>query len=187
MSEHDLKYYLELPYTVVIRKDEEGDYLARIEELAGCTADGPTPEDALKALSEIQRAWLEEAIEAGQPIPEPQAEAGLPSGKWVQRVPRSLHRKLAKMAKSEGVSLNHLVSTILAESAGARMFAVTARASIWEETAKAVRWELIDAGSRASSRRPLLTRLGRATRIQEKPFDRAKRSHAKAEKFEYLQ
>lgn len=37
------------------------------------------------------------------------------SGRWVQRVPKHLHQKLANTAKSQGVSLNMLVATMLAE------------------------------------------------------------------------
>ncbi len=40
------------------------------------------------------------------------------SGKWVQRVPRSLHARLTKQAKREHVSLNILVVSILSESLG---------------------------------------------------------------------
>ena len=38
------------------------------------------------------------------------------SGKWVQRVPKSIHLRLVNKAREEGVSLNTLVITILAES-----------------------------------------------------------------------
>ncbi len=41
-----------------------------------------------------------------------------PSGKWVQRVPRSLYLKLTVLAKAEGVSLNQFVTAVLAEAAG---------------------------------------------------------------------
>lgn len=121
MTEHRVEYYMDLPYTIVIRKDDEGDYVAKVEELKGCIADGRTPEEALKSLTEVQSAWFEEAIEAGQAIPEPCVEADLPSGKWVQRVPRSLHHKLSKVAKADGASLNHFVTTILAEAVGLRV------------------------------------------------------------------
>lgn len=38
----------------------------------------------------------------------------------MQRVPRSLHARLALRAKQEGVSMNALVSTFLAEGLGRR-------------------------------------------------------------------
>ncbi|MGA3261173.1 MAG: type II toxin-antitoxin system HicB family antitoxin [Bryobacteraceae bacterium] len=114
-EKHDLAYYMALPYTKLLRPDEDGDIVARIVELPGCSAHGENEAEALKNLQEAQRLWLEDSIEAGDPVPEPEKEAPLPSGKWVQRVPRSLHRHLAKTAKSEGVSLNQLVTSLLSE------------------------------------------------------------------------
>jgi antitoxin HicB len=46
-----------------------------------------------------------------------EAEGG---GQWRQRVPKSLHAALARRAEKEGVSLNALVTAILAESLGRR-------------------------------------------------------------------
>ncbi len=40
------------------------------------------------------------------------------SGKFVLRVPRSLHRNLCRIAKQEGVSLNHLCVALLSCSVG---------------------------------------------------------------------
>jgi antitoxin HicB len=114
----NLEYYLSRHYGVSLRQDEEGYWIGKIEELPGCVAHGETPTQALEMLEDVKQAWLEDAIEAGDQIPEPIEEEVLPSGKWLQRVARSLHKKLAKMAKKEGVSLNHLVATLLAEAAG---------------------------------------------------------------------
>lgn len=47
------------------------------------------------------------------PVPRP-SEGGL-SGKWVQRVPKSLHARLTRRAKAEGVSLNTLVLSMILE------------------------------------------------------------------------
>ncbi len=115
-----LKEYLQLPYTVIVRKDEDGDYVARVDELRGCSAHGKTPQEALGNLEEAQELWITDCIESGQPVPEPAIEEPLPSGKWVQRVPRSLHRKLSALAKREGVSLNQLVTSMLSEAVGSR-------------------------------------------------------------------
>ena len=53
------------------------------------------------------------------PVPEP-GSGGSYSGKFIQRVPKSLHARLAARAKQEGVSMNTLVNTFLAESLGQR-------------------------------------------------------------------
>ncbi len=116
----NLKEYLQLPYTVILRKDEDGDYVARVDELRGCSAHGKTPQEALASLEEAQELWITDCLESGQPVPEPAVEEPLPSGKWVQRVPRSLHRKLSTLAKREGVSLNQLVTSLLSEAVGLR-------------------------------------------------------------------
>ncbi|OFW10614.1 MAG: hypothetical protein A3G20_06675 [Acidobacteria bacterium RIFCSPLOWO2_12_FULL_59_11] len=116
----DIQYYLSLPYTVILRRDEEGDYVARIEELPGCSTHGKSPQEALENLEEAKTAWIEDCLKQGDPIPEPETEEALPSGKWVQRVPRTLHRELARLAKQEQVSLNQLVTSILSEAVGAR-------------------------------------------------------------------
>lgn len=122
----DLKYYLSLPYTVILRPDEESVWVAKIEELDGCVAHGTTQAEAITILDEIKVAWLEEALEIGDSIPEPVNLEGLPSGKWLQRVPRSLHKKLTRLATAEEVSLNQLVTAILAEAVGTKMEATRA-------------------------------------------------------------
>ena len=63
--------------------------------------------------------WIVAAKEMGRDIPEPSSIDKF-SGKWVQRVPKSLHMKLALEAKKEGVSLNTLAISILAEGLGKR-------------------------------------------------------------------
>jgi len=54
----------------------------------------------------------------GDPIPQP--GAGGESGKFVARVPKSLHTRLAARAEQEGVSMNTLVVSLLAEGVAAR-------------------------------------------------------------------
>jgi antitoxin HicB len=110
--------YLDLPYAIILRLDDEGDWTAEIDELEGCAAHGDTQAQALSRLEEAKRLWIHEALENGQPVPKPSASEALPSGKWLQRVPRSLHKNLARLAKVEGVSLNQLVTTILSAHVG---------------------------------------------------------------------
>jgi antitoxin HicB len=115
-----LNDYLKLPYTVTLRPDEDGVWVARVEELEGCIAHGNTQAEALAIVEEAKAAWIEDALEAGDPVPVPEQEENLPSGKWLQRVPRSLHKKLGDLAKKEQVSLNQLVTSILAEAIGSK-------------------------------------------------------------------
>jgi len=137
----DLNYYLHLPYTITLRPDSDDGVVARVEELPGCSTDGATVSEAVEKLDDLKRAWIEDAIEAGHSVPEPSPEEELPSGKWVQRVPRSLHRRLSMAAKKEGVSLNTLVSTVLSEAMGVR---AERKASVQSNAVSAVEIEVQD-------------------------------------------
>lgn|SRR5271165_3384807 len=118
--------YMSLPFTIVLKKDDEGDYVSRVEELPGCVAHGNSEVEAVQQLKRMQELWIRDCLEAGDRVPEPKEEQELPSGKWVQRVPRGVHKRLAENAKSEGVSLNQLVTAILAEALGASSAAAKA-------------------------------------------------------------
>lgn len=116
-----LQEYMSLPYTIILRRDKRDEiFVARVEELPGCSAHGDTEQESLSNLRDNMEAWIGDCIDSGDAVPEPAAEIELPSGKWLQRVPRSLHLKLIRLAKQEGVSLNQLVTSALAEAAGGR-------------------------------------------------------------------
>ena len=51
----DLAYYMALPYTIVLRNDEERDTISRIEELPGCVAHGANATKSLARLREAPR------------------------------------------------------------------------------------------------------------------------------------
>lgn len=115
----DATYYEGLPYTITVRKDDEGDFVARIPELPGCVAHGESESVAIENLRTVQKLWIEEALSAGLTIPEPEADQ-MPSGKWVQRVPRRLHKELVAAAKRDNISLNHMVTSMLSEALAVR-------------------------------------------------------------------
>ena len=112
-----------LKYPTVVRElnaEEGGGFLAEIPDLPGCASDGATVEEAIANVAKAADEWIAAAREMGRPIPEPfNVEAY--SGKWVQRVPKSLHAKLAMEARREGVSLNALATSLLAEGLGKRL------------------------------------------------------------------
>ena len=67
----NLDYYLSLPYTIVLKRDDEGDFVAKIEELDGCMSHGANEAEALGNLKEMQAVWLQDCLESGDAIPEP--------------------------------------------------------------------------------------------------------------------
>ena len=105
-------------YAVVVEplSNEDGaGWLASVPALPGCFGDGETRAEALEdALNAIEE-WKDAARALGRDVPGPAA-----LGQWRQRVPRSLHDKLRRLAESEGVSLNQLVTSLLAEAVGRR-------------------------------------------------------------------
>jgi antitoxin HicB len=100
-------------YRVALQYDPDGYWIAEHPELPGCKADGVTAQEALSSLDISRELWIECSLANGLEVPEPQ-EAPLYSGRFVLRIPKSLHRDLANEAEAEGVSLNSLVSNVLA-------------------------------------------------------------------------
>jgi antitoxin HicB len=94
---------------------EGGGYMASAVELPGCVATGETEAEALEELRDAIHSWILTARDFGDEIPPP-ASSHHYSGKFVVRVPTSLHRSLALRASVEGVSLNQLVSILLSGS-----------------------------------------------------------------------
>ena len=104
----NLEYYMSLPYNKIIQEvhDESGHYIyGKIMELDGCQSTGDTLEELVNNLTEAMEGHIEVMLENKIEIPEPIKEESL-SGKFVIRVPKSLHRRLVMEAEKEGVSLN---------------------------------------------------------------------------------
>lgn len=106
-------------YPFVVRKlpnEEGGGYLAEYPDVPHCIADGKTPEEAIHNGREALEACLATLAEFGKRIPTPGSTTS--SGQWRQRVPKSLHARLVERAGREGVSLNTLVTALIAEGMG---------------------------------------------------------------------
>ena len=100
--------YMKLPYNYIIQPihDESGDYFyGRVMELDGCQSTGSNFEDAYANLREAMEGYIETKLENGFDVPEPVASNGF-SGKFVLRIPKTLHFRLSVEAEKEGVSLN---------------------------------------------------------------------------------
>jgi antitoxin HicB len=113
--EKTVEYYMSLPYTRELIKEPEGGWFIRIKELPGCMSQGDTVEDAMTMIEDAMCGWLDVSLEDGDEIPEPKLDEDY-SGKFVVRVPRSLHRQLAETAEREGVSLNQFINVALARA-----------------------------------------------------------------------
>ena len=104
----NVKKYLKLPYNYIIQPitDESGSYFyARVLEFDGCQSTGETFEEAYKNIKEAMKGWIEAKLEGGFEVPLPVGYENF-SGKFIVRIPKSLHYKLTVEAEQEGVSLN---------------------------------------------------------------------------------
>ena len=112
-----LKHYLSLNYPIeLVRDTEQGGFFANHPDLPGCAAQGETAEEAVANLDGARELWIEARIEDSLPISLPLTEE--PSGKILVRMPRGIHAELAKLASRQGVSLNLLINSILAQYVG---------------------------------------------------------------------
>ncbi|MBI5919314.1 MAG: type II toxin-antitoxin system HicB family antitoxin [Nitrosomonadales bacterium] len=106
-----------------LSQPEGGGFLITFPDLPGCMSDGATEIEAIANGRDAFLAWISARLDAGKEIPQPSYRPdSLPdvSGRFVTRLPKSVHAKLAERAKAEGVSLNTLVLTFVAEGLGRR-------------------------------------------------------------------
>jgi predicted RNase H-like HicB family nuclease len=118
--------------------EEDQGYIALCSEFKHLSAFGGTPDEALRELDEVLEAALEIHAEEGWPIPRPEPPPepeGLPSGRFVTRLPKTLHARLIRQARREGVSQNQLVLSYVAAGLGAAHAQETASAEMAEEGA----------------------------------------------------
>jgi predicted HicB family RNase H-like nuclease len=120
--------FLELPYHIVLVRGASGDekesWTARVEELPGCEAHEETPDAAARAISKAMEDWVAAALEKGATVPEPRRTTPQ-SGRLLLRIPQGLHAELAHKADREEVSLNGLITGVLAGAVGWQREGVT--------------------------------------------------------------
>jgi RNA polymerase sigma-B factor len=114
---------LALPYRVTVKP--EGDaphtrWIAVVEELPGCEARGESPDNAVENLRSAMETWLSAAVDDPQvispPRPSRRKRGSTPSGRFLVRMPSTLHEELTRAAEREQVSLNRFVTAQLQAS-----------------------------------------------------------------------
>lgn len=103
--------------------EDGGGFLITFPDLPGCVSDGETIEEAINNGRDAFLAYVSALADMKREIPAPTfhpdaVDVPNTSGKFVARVPKSIHAQLASRAKAEGVSLNTLVLTFIAEGLG---------------------------------------------------------------------
>jgi len=91
---------------------EDGEHVGLCAEFPSLSWLASTPEQALKGIRKVVAQVVADMERTGEPPPEPLATRTY-SGKFVVRVPPSVHRALAMEAAEAKVSLNRLASARL--------------------------------------------------------------------------
>jgi antitoxin HicB len=108
-ADKTFEYYMSLPYRVVLEPSPEGGWITSIPNLPGCITQGETQEEALHLIEDAKAGWIDIALQDGDIIPEPDTKETY-SGKFLVRIPKSLHKEIAVRAKKEAVSINQLAT-----------------------------------------------------------------------------
>ena len=98
--------------------DEGGGFAITFPDLPGCISDGETIEETIQNGRDAFQAWVAAAMDSKRPVPPPStrpSELVVVSGRFVTRLPKSLHARLQSRARSEGVSINTLATSYIAE------------------------------------------------------------------------
>lgn len=111
---------IEYPFEIrPLSSEEGGGFLISYPDFSDCISDGATVEEAIVNGKDALKSTVAALKSKELPIPAPNS-GGVASGKFVARVPKTVHAQLATRAKVEGVSLNSLVLTFIAEGLGRR-------------------------------------------------------------------
>lgn len=102
-----------MEYTVRIFPDPEGDgdFIAQIEELKGCSAFGETPEEALKQVETAMELWIQTAKKHGKPIPAPKGQRlQEPKKRFNVMFPESLLKNVDEYRGRHGMKRSELLA-----------------------------------------------------------------------------
>lgn len=108
-------------YSISVRHGDFGGELcfeARVKELPDLAEYADSWQQAYELALDAIETTATVLAEQGRAMPQPGSGVDDYSGRVTLRVPRTLHRSLALMAEDEGVSLNQLMVSALADFRG---------------------------------------------------------------------
>ena len=114
MKKSDLKTKAAFYTKTVEWSEEDGCFVGSAPPLIGPCCHGKNEARVHAQLCEIVEEWIALLEGDGHKLPAPLAAKDF-SGKFVLRIPRTLHRTLEREARKQGVSLNQYVLYILSE------------------------------------------------------------------------
>jgi antitoxin HicB len=99
--------------------DEDRAFIARVPAFPGCIAHGATAEKATHEAEHAAKLMLD-VLREDRKAPPPEDAVADFSGQLRLRLPKSLHEEVSRLATAEGVSLNTLLLSLVAEGCGRR-------------------------------------------------------------------
>ena len=118
MTREELEKY---PFEIrKLSKEDGGGYLISYPDFKECISDGETIEEAIENGFDALNGLIETLKELNKTVPQPNSYKTDPnvSGKFLIRLPKSLHSSLLNQAKYYNISMNTLVVALLAEGLG---------------------------------------------------------------------
>ena len=113
-----LDQYLNLVYPFVVKPDiDDGGFIVEFPDLQFCIGTGDTIEKAIQDAMIAKNEWIKAAFENNITIPEPYGKEEY-NGRISLRIPKSLHKMVAELAKKEGVSANQYLSHLISMGIG---------------------------------------------------------------------
>jgi len=116
MSKLNIDEYFKLDYPVSFVRSEAGYEVWHPDfGRAAVSAVDKNLNKAIKELDAGRQALIEFLFDKGMEIPIPTQDEEVYSGRFVVRVPKDLHAKLARQARKNGGSLNQYIVYLLSE------------------------------------------------------------------------
>lgn len=120
MTREELEKY---PFEISkLSQEDGGGYLITYTDFNDCISDGETIEEAIENGLDALNGLIETLIELNKPIPQPNSKKVMTaSGKFLIRLPKSLHVSLLNQAKLDNISMNTLAVALIAEGLGKKL------------------------------------------------------------------
>lgn len=131
-------------YTILVKKllvDDEQLFKAAVKELPHVDVYGDSYQEVYESCIDVIETLHEMAQERRKRFPAPIQEEEDFSGRVTLRMPKTIHRQIAALAETEGVSLNQYIVTVLSHQVGLTMSrtqetsAITATLNIYHDPA----------------------------------------------------
>ena len=98
----------------IIWSDNDNGFIVTVPEFSNLSAFGETYEEAIKSAKEAVEGYVEVLNQEREEVPAP-SDLCEYSGQFRLRLTKTQHKELAFQARKEGVSLNSLILSLLAE------------------------------------------------------------------------